>query len=352
MKHKKPSVVIAGFGDEYSYHALEHLEFLGRRSIPISVRFFSFNDEARLENLDHLTHAEFQKALAGLKADGHIKHITAATDEELGTYQRLIANYGVKVWDIGSALGKQYLGDPNDVDNIPRVLENTIKAAKALKTQRIRMFNFYPGTRDKLEQPGTDGYKMYHDLAVELVQAIGANLKKEGLAGYLEVEANLLGNNGANLMEFYNAVNCPNIVLYFDGANMVIQDAKKQGLSLQAYSDMIDGIGGFHIKDAKYSELATGSHTNEEVAWPFVPVGQGDAAYDKVFESLWMTIDSIRDRLIKAGLPPEVGVVQEPHQKCGGQFGGFTGSRYTVANQALTRLLDAARIQYQDISFK
>ena len=44
-------VRIAGFADEYSYHAGEHLQMAGKLGMPISTRFFSFSDEAKREKL-------------------------------------------------------------------------------------------------------------------------------------------------------------------------------------------------------------------------------------------------------------------------------------------------------------
>ena len=355
MDDKKPEVVIAGFGDEYSYHAEEHLKFLGERNIPISIRFFSFSDEARIDALAKHTGSvvEFKKVTGELKGKGIIKHITAATPDELQRYQDLMTKYGVKVWDIGSAVGKQYLGEADFRAVWWNTLDNTIRVAHEFETPRIRGFTFYPGTAEELKQADAEKFsellEKYSQKASYYFDATGCILGGEDLDIIVEVESNLYGHDGESLHNFKEMSWLGDILMYFDGANMVVQDHKKEGLSFHTYNDMEDYLVGLHIKDAKYSEKAKDGAVDEEAAWPFVPVGQGDAQYDEVFKAFAKKIPDIKTRLRENELPEEVGVVLEPHLLCGGQFGGYTGERYPEAIKALTLMLDNAGIAYQPL---
>ncbi len=345
----EPEVIIAGFGDEYSYFAEEHLAFLGERSIPISLRFVSFDDDARLGCLDGLTREEFSRRTAALKEAGKIKHVTQLTADELDRYKDMMHQHGVGVWDIGSAVGKQYLGDPAHAEEYQRQQENTIRVAHFFGTPRVRMFNFYPGRKGDLARPGTPQRQEYAQMALGYIQDLADLMRREALAGFLEVETELLGHDGASLMDFWKKVGRDNIFLYFDGANMVRQDEQRQGLSLQTYNDMVPGLGGLHIKDAVYSRLEPGQ-SREEAPWPHVPVGQGDADYELVLQDFRERIHSVRSRLEHARLPGYVGVVLEPHLKAPGQFGGFTGSLYQKAVDALVEQLGIAHIGHQDLA--
>ncbi|MFH1053871.1 MAG: TIM barrel protein [Candidatus Woesearchaeota archaeon] len=348
-------VVIAGFGDERSYHAEEHAEYMGRRRLQISARLLSFCTEAKSDTLDKLSQDEFKNTTRRLQKQGKIRHITQATPRQLSRYKRLLQEHHVHVWDIGSALGKQYLGNKADVEALPQILKNTVRVTHELGTQRVRIFNFYPGNKCEKVPEGSPKYREYWQQAVAGSKLISEVFKYEGLVGYLEVEANLFGHNGESLMKFYDAIGAPaNIVFYFDGANMVVQEnAEVKDLSYPTYEAMIPRLGGLHIKDAVHVDSIPGVAVDEDHKWPFVQVGCGDSRYEDIFRDLIAEkrIREIEQRLDVAGLPRAVGVVLEPHLRMGGQFGGYTGSMYDVALKKLVGLLDKAGIGHQPINF-
>ena len=301
--------------------------------------------------LENLSEKEFKEITKKLKEEKIIKHIAEASSDELKRYKELMQKYRVTAWDIGSAVGKQYLGESDSSTELAAKLNGTINAAHALGTKRIRIFNFYPGTKEQLANPGTESFNEYRTGALKYIKEIGKRFQDEGLFGFLEVETNLIGRDGKSLVEFLDEAKVGNIFLYFDGANMVVQDTNKEGLSWKTYSEMANSpyLGGLHIKDAKYSE-ANEKKVDEEAHWPFVPVGKGNADYDLVFANLAdksaEKIKDIEKRLLNAGLLKEFGLVLEPHLLCGGQFGGYTGGRYQEAIDALVELLTKAGIRY------
>lgn len=353
MAEEKPRVTIVAFADEESRHAEEHLQYCGERNIPISVRSFSFDEQARLDNLGALTGKAFKDKEGELKKAGVVKHITQATPDELARYQGLIDKYGVEVWDIGSALGKQYIGEPDFHTKFLSCLEATVAVAKFFRTGLIRSFTFYPGMEKELRETKPDKlaelFERYRDDACGLNLGYHTLLNALDITPVLEVEGNLYGHDGPSLVEIADELDFEPF-MYFDGGNMVQQDRENSGLSYTTFLEMANYLVGVHVKDMKpITERKDGAAVDEEKAWPYVPVGQGAAQYDRVFADLAGMIPVIEKRLKECGLPPKVGVVLEPHLICGGQFGGFTGRRMDKALEALTRMLDSAGIVYQSL---
>lgn len=353
----KPEVVVAAFADERSYNAEEHLKYFGAKNISISVRFFSFSDEAKLEKLVSLSPNDFKNATSDLKQKKVIKHITEATLDELKKYTELMEKYGVKVWDIGSAVGKQYLGDHDFRSQFLTCLDNTMNVAHFLNTRRVRSFTFYPGTRDELEAAKNKPeqlkrlFEEYKFRAYRYMKAYDTILDCERITSVLEVESNLFGHDGQTMQDVASYL-CNNLTtfVYFDGANMVQQDKNKEGLSLDTYNHIVEFLLGLHVKDMRYSSGAKGGVVDEEAQWPYVPCGEGDAQYPAIFKDFVKRIPAIKERLLENELPDEVGVILEPHLMCGGQFGGFTGKRFDGAIRALTKQLDTAGIAYHPIN--
>lgn len=370
-----PNVTIAAFADELVYNAYEHAAFFGRRNMPISTRWFSFDDATKAETFWQLPYDEAKALSVKLKDEGKIKHVCTATDDELKQYMDILSENGAKVWDIGSMLGKQYLGNPTSMAGTVDLVQRIMAASKVFGTDKVRVFNFYPGTaHDNLATPGTDEYGAYVAKAAKEVIAFTSALNGEGIIPLVEVEANLIGRNGDSLASFYDMTNPDRdlkLLMYFDGGNIVFQDDSRQGLSLNTYISMAPYLGGMHIKDCTYKggktqwpfvdakdiDMATGKMKegaqtgaiNEEAKFPFTPVGEGSSDYETIFQDFRLRIPVIERRLESMGAKPEVGLVLEPHLLYGGQLGGFTGPKYEQAIDALRNMLSANHIDHQDM---
>jgi len=370
-----PKVTIAAFADELTYNAAEHAEFFGKRNMPISTRWFSFDDATKAETFWKLPPEEAKALSVRLKQEGKLKHVCTATEDELRQYKDILDENGAKVWDIGSMLGKQFLGDPASMAVVPELTDRIIAACRMLGTNKVRAFNFYPGYDAKsLAMPGTIAYEEDIQKAKEEVAKYASAFSSRGILTLLEVEANLIGRNGDALVSFYELAN-PNgdlkLLMYFDGGNMVIQDDDREGLSLNTYISMAPYLGGMHIKDCIYKggkvvwpfvdpekvDMATGQlkegtrsgTVDEEAKHLFVAVGEGNADYHTIFQDFRLRIPVIGKRLADMGMAPEVCVVEEPHEFYGGPLGGFTGPKYPGAIDSLGHMLSGVGIDHQQM---
>ncbi len=360
---KLESRVIA-FGDEMSPNEDEHLPYFGREkgaNIPLSLRFFSKDKQAGIRALSAIeTKKAFKLRSAELRAQKIVKHITEANDGELHEYQDKATKHGVEFHDVGSAVGKQYLGDPDFITKFFTTLYNTVRIAHTFKIPFIRCFTLYPATQAELEEAKPaqirEFRKRYEQKAHHYFEIMLQTFAAEGLYPVIENEGNLYGNNGKNLVKFISQHDTNRILAYHDAANCVQQDHKRQGLSLQTFEQMLPFLLGLHNKDAKYSKLIRAGAVKEEEEWPYVPVGQGAGQYsgEKGIFSRWAAELPEIDRSLAGRLPigyrkiPKP-MVLEPHLTAGGQFGGSTLLLFSQAIDALVKNLDAVDIKYQQL---
>jgi sugar phosphate isomerase/epimerase len=323
----KPSVIVSGFADEVSLD----------KSIERQCAVF-----AEL-GLTHLS-------LRYVDVGQGIKNVLDITDGEVGIIRHRLAENGLRVWSIGSPLGKVKLVDVNDGTTnryverrvyLDRDVRRACELAHAFETKLIRGFSFYP--------PRGISPANYLDAATERVAEIVAVCDREGLTFGLEVEANLVGHTGWILAEMYRRTASAALSLVFDGGNLSVQGFSADEI-FQQYLAMKPGLGWLHVKDyqsgAGRGEPATqtGHFVDEESLSRFVPVGSGDSGYDRVFADLRESFGTIEARLRDRGWPG-ICVELEPHLKQGGQFGGFSGADgFALAAEALRRTLAAAQI--------
>jgi sugar phosphate isomerase/epimerase len=162
----------------------------------------------------------------------------------------------------------------------------------------------------------------------------------------LEVEANLVGQNGELMAAIHKQVDHPALVLIYDGANISTQ-GYSPGECFEQYLAMKKGLGWMHIKDYRHpNKLKRTTHVDEEALKHFVPADQGDSGHDLVLRDFKDAIPTIEKKLTKRGIPG-VFLDLEPHVKGGGQFGGFSGpDGMGVALRGLLRVLDYVGIGY------
>lgn len=254
-----------------------------------------------------------------------VKHVMQLSDDEVVSIREKLVEYGLSVSSIGSAIGKVKLLDVDDGTGnqyypFAEYLENQVaracQLAIAFDAKLIRGFSFY--------HPAGQNPHDYIDAAAERLKSIAQMCDQSGLTFGLEVEANLIGQNGEILSEMYRAVGSQAMVLIFDGGNLVTQGFNSKEI-FQQYSKMKDGLGWIHVKDFRVPEgSAFGRTVNEETLKHFVPVELGDAGHERILNDLRTFLPTLHDRMQKRGVPG-VFADLEPHLKGGGQFGGFSG---------------------------
>ena len=282
-----------------------------------------------------------------LNVTGEVKNIMKLDKAELKTVRTLQDDYGLKVTSIGSPIGKVKLLDVDDGSHNRYVpfdkylredVATAIERAQALDARMIRGFSFY-------HPRGTDPAPHVAQ-AADQIAAIADRLGKANLVYALEVEANLIGQNGRLMAELARRANRPNLVCIYDGGNLSSQnfDAVR---CLREFQAMRKYLGYLHIKDYRIDEtLEWTGVVDEERLKNFVPPDRGDTGHEAIFRDLRENFAAVERRMKKAGLPG-VFLELEPHLKGGGQFGGFSGpDGLGVSCRSLCRLLDYVGIDY------
>ena len=283
-----------------------------------------------------------------LNVTGEVKNIMKLDKAELKTVRQLQGDYGLKVTSIGSPIGKVKLLDVDDGSHnrfvpfdkyLKDEVATAIDRAHALEAKMIRGFSFY-------HPRGTDP-KPHVSKAVDQLSAIAQKCAKEGIVYALEVEANLIGQNGQLMAELARKIDEPNLICIFDGGNISSQNYDCLRC-LAEYQVMRKHLGYFHIKDYRIDPtLEWTGVVDEERLKNFVPADIGDSGHELIFRDLREHLPQIDRRMKKLGLPGMF-LELEPHLKGGGQFGGFSGpDGLGVACRSLCRLLDYAGIPYE-----
>lgn len=278
---------------------------------------------------------------------GQVKHVVELSDDELVQLRQLQDEYGLKVASIGSRIGKVKLQNVDDGSHNKYVgpdeytageVAKTIRAAKALGAKFVRCFSFYhPAGKD----PGP-----YVDEAAGRIAAITDELAKHDLTYALEVEANLVGQNGRMLAALSEKAARKNMICIFDGGNLSSQNMSPLQC-FDEYKAMLGHMGWAHIKDYSIDpSLEWKGYVDEERLKNFVPANVGDSGHEYIFRDLRHHLDEMNKKMQSLGAPG-VFLEMEPHLKGGGQFGGFSGpDGMGVAVRALCSLLDYVGIDY------
>lgn len=283
-----------------------------------------------------------------LNVSGEVKNVMKLDKAELKTVRKMQEDYGLKVTSIGSPIGKVKLLDVDDGTHnrfVPfaRYLKEdvaiAIERAEALDARMIRGFSFY-------HPRGTDPGPHLAQAAEQLA-AIVEKCAAAELVFALEVEANLIGQNGRLMAELARRVNRPNLVCIFDGGNISSQNLDPVRCFAE-YQAMRRHLGYLHIKDYRIDPaLEWTGVVDEERLKNFVPADRGDSGHEAILRDLREHLPAIDKKMKRLGLAG-VYLELEPHLKGGGQFGGFSGpDGLGVACRALCRLLDYVGIDYE-----
>jgi sugar phosphate isomerase/epimerase len=278
---------------------------------------------------------------------GTVQHVVDLSGDKLAQLKDMHAEYGMSVASIGSRVGKVKLLDREDGSHnkfvpfeqyLDTEVANTINAARALHAKLVRGFSFY--------HPRGADPQQYIEQAARRIGTIADQLARNDLVYGLEVEANLVGQNGRLLAQLAEMVDRPNLVCVFDGGNLSSQNLSWVEV-YDEYRAMREHMGWAHIKDyAVDRNLAWTGVVDEERLKNFVPADRGDSAHEAILRDLRSHLPQMTQRMQSLGAPG-VFLELEPHLKGGGQFGGFSGpDGMGVAVRALCAVLDYVGIDY------
>jgi sugar phosphate isomerase/epimerase len=321
---EKPQVILSGFADEAANQKTAVQQFSAFAAVGLQYYTIRFID-----------------------AGNGIKNVMQLNKREISNIRHLEDEYGLNVSSIGSPIGKVKLLDEDDKTKnqyvpfkqyLDREVKKACEIAHAFETKLIRGFSFYHPKGSEPEQ--------YLPQVVDQLGQIAETCHRSDLTFGLELEANLVGQNGQLLAEIHRQVNHPALVLIFDAANVVVQGYSSDELFLQ-YLAMKKGLGWLHIKDYRHPKAAQRvGHVDEEALKYFVPANLGDSGHEVILRDFANEIPKLSRRLKRRGIPG-VFLDLEPHVKGGGQFGGFSGpDGFGVALRGLCKTLDYIGIDY------
>lgn len=155
-------------------------------------------------------------------------NISKLTEESAKEYAKRLSDAGIKVWSIGSPIGKIKLS--GDIEEHMEKLRHTCRLAKIFGTDKIRMFSFYEAYEDE--------EKVY-----ELLRRMIAIADEEGVGLYHENEKAIFGDTAERVLKIME--NVEGLYYVYDPANFleVGEDSQKTLDALHATTDY------FHIKD-------------------------------------------------------------------------------------------------------
>src|SRR5262245_61600369 len=242
MTNERPQIILSAFADEAANQKTAVQQFAALAAVGLQYYSIRFID-----------------------AGGGVKNVMKLSRAEITKIRHLEDEYGLNVTCIGSPLGKVKLVDEEDgtknryvpfkkylADDVKRACE----LAHAFETKLIRGFSFY-------HPKGTDPWK-HVPQAVDQLGQIAEACHRSDLTFRLEVEANLVGQNGELMAALHREVAHPALVTIFDGANISTQGYSPTEVFAQ-YELMKKGMGWMHIKDYRHPQRAQRTtHVDEE----------------------------------------------------------------------------------------
>lgn len=246
------------------------------------IRLCAFADEAH-DSLEGQIEALQRNGIPYVELRGiNGTNISKVTEEEATKYAAQLSNSGIKVWAIGSPIGKVYLDD--DFEEHKELLRHICRLAKIFGTNKIRMFSF----KSPWDREG---------LVFERLNEMVEIASNEGCVLYHENEKAIFGDTAERVKQIMQRVSGLRFV--YDPANFI-----EVGESADVAMNMLfDKIDYFHIKDVISS---TGQ---------LVPAGHGDGKIDELIAR----ICADKDRVLTI----------EPHLRV---FSGYSEIDDTVMN--------------------
>lgn len=235
------------------------------------------------------------------------KNIAQITCTEAEGYAARLRAAGIRVWSIGSPIGKVGIGD--DFDAHLDLLHHICTLAKIFGTARIRMFSFY------------NAYD-HGETVIARLRQMAAVAAEYGMTLCHENEKAIYGDNLARNLQLLDAV--PALAYVYDPANF-LEVGEPAAATLDALHHR---AGYFHIKDviAETGQL--------------VPAGHGDGQIPRLIA---MIGDTDRTLTLEPHLAVFEGYAQIDKTEMKNKYTfASNGEAFDAAVQALKTLLTAA----------
>lgn len=161
------------------------------------------------------------------------KSVIKLTCDEMKQLRSRLESEGIKIWSIGSSIGKVKLSD--DFQQHLEVFRHTLELAAVAGAQRIRMFSFYPECEN------------FRDVKDEVIDRLGQMVdiaRGTGIILCHENEKGIFGDVPERCVEIHKAL--PELKAVFDPANYVQCGVD----TLKAWDMIAPYINYIHMKDA------------------------------------------------------------------------------------------------------
>lgn len=221
----------------------------------MKVYLSAFADEAA-ESLDEQIAALREERIPFIELRGvDGRNVSELSLKEAEDCRKRLEGGSVKVWSIGSPIGKISLAD--DFEAHLQKAEHVFRLAEVFRTRRVRVFSFF-----------TDDYERDREKVFDRMRAFAQLARKYGVILCHENEKGIYGDGAARCEELLKGTEGLRCV--FDPANFV-QCGEDVSNALALLRDRADY---YHIKDALYGSGAV------------VPAGEGDGALNSVIGEL------------------------------------------------------------------
>ena len=162
------------------------------------------------------------------------KNVTQLTVAEARELTAILTDHGLRVWSIGSPIGKIQIDD--DFGAHMELYRHTLELAGEFGAEQIRLFSFF--------MPKDTAPEQHRNLVIDRMAVIAETAKAYGITACHENEKGIYGDVAIRCLELHKAV--PELKAVFDPANFVQcgQD------TLQAWEMLSPYVHYMHIKDA------------------------------------------------------------------------------------------------------
>lgn len=200
-----------------------------------NVRIYAFADEAGGKISEQIA-AMKRNGLCGIELRGtEFGNVSDLKRDDAKKISKMLADEGLKVWSLGSPIGKIGITDP--VEPELDKLKRTVELAHIFGSANIRMFSFYIPRGEKPENYRAEVLERLSRM-VEIADTLHT-----GVRLCHENEKGIYGENAERCSEI---LNIPGIVGVFDPANFVQCGVDTKS----AWEILKDRIAYLHIKDA------------------------------------------------------------------------------------------------------
>ncbi len=167
------------------------------------------------------------------------KNVITLNNEEIKDLKTKLGSNGIKVWSIGSPIGKIKITDSftKHLDDFKR----TIEIAQKLDCGNIRMFSFF--------MPQVENPSVYRDEVMQRMTVFLETAEGSGVDCCHENEKDIYGDNLERSLDLFETLG-PRLKGIFDPANYIQCGVE----TLEAFKKLNKYIKYLHVKDARFAD--------------------------------------------------------------------------------------------------